>query len=355
MEETVLVTGGAGYIGSHTAVALVERGHRVVIADNLANSSAEAVATIRRLTGREIAFHRIDLTDEDALDEVFVEHPIEAVIHFAGLKAVGESVTMPLAYYRANLISTLNLLNRMRHHDVWDLVFSSSATVYGDPEQLPITESASTGATNPYGRTKLMIEEICRDLAASDPRWRISLLRYFNPVGAHPSAEMGEDPLGVPNNLVPYVMQVAIGRRDRVQVFGADWNTPDGSGVRDYIHVLDLAEGHLAALEHLEGGCETFNLGTGTGASVFDVIKTTEHVSGRSIPFEVVGRRDGDIATSLADPSKANEALQWRADRNLEVMLRDAWNWQSRYPNGYADKVGDDVGDDPSDNAPVDD
>lgn len=343
MDKTVLVTGGAGYIGSHTAVALLERGHHVVIADNLVNSSAEAVATIRRLTGHEVAFHQIDLTDEDALDDVFAQHPIESVIHFAGLKAVGESVTAPLAYYRANLISTLNLLNRMKHHDVWELVFSSSATVYGDPEQLPITESARTGATNPYGRTKLMIEEICRDLAASDPRWRISLLRYFNPVGAHPSGEMGEDPLGVPNNLVPYVMQVAVGRRERMQVFGADWDTPDGSGVRDYIHVLDLAAGHLAALEHLEAGCEAFNLGTGTGASVFEVIKTTENVSGRSIPFEVVGRRDGDIATSLADPSKANEALEWRADRNLEAMLRDSWNWQSRYPNGYADKVGDAV------------
>lgn len=341
MEKTVLVTGGAGYIGSHTAVALLERGHRVVIADNLVNSSAAAVTTMRRLTGREVAFHHIDLTDEDALDEVFVQHPIEAVIHFAGLKAVGESVTMPLDYYRNNLVSTMNLLDRMSHHDVWDLVFSSSATVYGDPEQLPITESARTGATNPYGRTKLMIEEICRDLAVSDPRWRISLLRYFNPVGAHPSGEMGEDPLGVPNNLVPYVMQVAVGRRDRVQVFGADWNTPDGSGVRDYIHVLDLADGHLAALEHLDGGCDTFNLGTGTGASVFDVIKTTEHVSGRSIPFEIVGRRDGDIASSLADPSKANKTLDWRADRNLEAMLRDAWNWQSRYPNGYADKIAD--------------
>ena len=233
MEKTVLVTGGAGYIGSHTAVALLERGHRVVVADNLVNSSAEAVATIRQLTRSQVAFHRVDLTDEDALNEVFVEHPIEAVVHFAGLKAVGESVTMPLAYYRVNLISTLNLLDRMRHHDVWDLVFSSSATVYGDPEHLPITESARTGATNPYGRTKLMIEDICRDLASSDERWRISLLRYFNPVGAHPSGEMGEDPLGVPNNLVPYVMQVAVGRRDRVQVYGADWDTPDGSGVRE--------------------------------------------------------------------------------------------------------------------------
>ena len=346
MEQTVLVTGGAGYIGSHTAVTLLERGHDVVIADNLANSSAEAVATISRLTGREVAFHEVDVTDEDALDTVFEQHPIESVVHFAGLKAVGESVEMPLAYYRTNLISTMNLLNRMRQHQVWDLVFSSSATVYGDPETLPIPESARTGATNPYGRTKLMIEEICRDVAAADPRWRISLLRYFNPVGAHASGDMGEDPLGVPNNLVPYVMQVAVGRRDGLRVFGADWDTPDGSGVRDYIHVLDLAEGHLAALEHLEAGCEAYNLGTGTGSSVFEVIKTAEHVSGRSIPFEVVGRRDGDIATSLADPTRANEILEWRADRNLEVMLRDAWTWQSRHPNGYrsADDPAGDTG-----------
>ncbi len=338
MEKTVLVTGGAGYIGSHTALTLLERGHHVVIADNLANSSIKAVETVRRLSGRQVPFHQIDLTEEDAVDDIFAQHPIEAVVHFAGLKAVGESVEVPLDYYRTNLISTMNLLKQMQNHDVWDLVFSSSATVYGNPEVLPLPESARTGATNPYGRTKLMIEDICRDLAAADRRWRISLLRYFNPVGAHGSGDMGEDPLGIPNNLVPFVMQVAVGRRERVQVFGADWDTPDGSGVRDYIHVLDLAEGHRAALEHLERGCDAFNLGTGTGSSVFDVIKTAENVSGQSIPFDVVGRRQGDIATSLADPSKANEMLEWRADRNLEAMLRDAWNWQSRHPNGYADQ-----------------
>ncbi len=337
MDNTVLVTGGAGYIGSHTAVVLAERGHDVVIADNLTNSSEAAVETVQRLSGRDVAFHRVDLTDAEALDGVFARHPITSVIHFAGLKAVGESVAMPLEYYRTNIVSTLNLLEVMRDHEVFDLVFSSSATVYGDPEILPIPETARTGATNPYGRTKLMIEEICRDVAESDRRWRISLLRYFNPIGAHASGEMGEDPLGPPNNLVPFVMQVAVGRREHVNVFGADWDTPDGSGVRDYIHVLDLAEGHLAALEHLDTGCEAFNLGTGTGSSVFEVIKTAAQVSGRSIPFEVVGRRDGDIATSLADPSKANENLGWRADRNLEVMLYDAWNWQSRHPNGYAD------------------
>ncbi|MGB5759858.1 MAG: UDP-glucose 4-epimerase GalE [Acidimicrobiales bacterium] len=337
MQETILVTGGAGYIGSHTAIALAERGHRVVIADNLANSSRLAVERVRELARAEIDFHEVDLVDNEALGEVFRQHAISAVIHFAGLKAVGESVAEPLSYYRTNLISTINLLEQMRANEVWDLVFSSSATVYGDPEVLPITEDAKLNPTNPYGRTKLMIEDICRDVAAADARWRISLLRYFNPVGAHPSGELGEDPRGIPNNLVPYVMQVAVGRRDQVKVYGDDWNTPDGTGVRDYIHVVDLAMGHLAALDHIEPGCDVFNLGTGTGASVFEIIKTTENVSGRPIPFEVIGRREGDIATSLADPSKANRALEWRADRSLDVMLADSWNWQSKNPNGFAD------------------
>ena len=345
MDETILVTGGAGYIGSHTAVALAERGHAVVVADNLSNSSPLAIERIRALSGADIAFHQIDLLDAEALAAVFAEHPITSVIHFAGLKAVGESVAEPLAYYRTNLLSTINLLEQMAARDVRDLVFSSSATVYGDPEVLPIPESARLAPTNPYGRTKLMIEDICRDVAAADPRWRISLLRYFNPVGAHPSGDLGEDPSGVPNNLVPYVMQVAVGRRDQVQVFGDDWDTPDGTGVRDYIHVVDLAMGHLAALDHLAEGCETFNLGTGTGYSVFDVIKTTENVSGKPIPFEVIGRRDGDIATSLADPTRANEVLEWRADRSLEVMLADSWNWQSRNPHGFAgEATTDDAG-----------
>lgn len=335
MSTTILVTGGAGYIGSHTCIRLLERGHDIVIADDLSNSSATAVEMIGRLGGREVAFEHVDLTDRDALAAVFDRYPIEGVIHFAGLKAVGESVAQPLRYYRTNLTSTMNLLELMAANDVWDLVFSSSATVYGRPDQLPIPETAPVRATNPYGRTKAMIEDICSDLARADGRWRISLLRYFNPIGAHPSGDLGEDPQGIPNNLVPYVMQVAVGRRELVQVYGDDWETPDGTGVRDYIHVLDLADGHLAALDHLEPGCDAFNLGTGIGASVFDVIKTTENVSGKTIAFEVVGRRAGDIPASLADPAKANERLGWRTDRNLEAMLTDAWRWQSKHPNGY--------------------
>jgi len=337
MKQTILVTGGAGYIGSHTAIELLEAGHEVVIADNLTNSSEQAVDVIRRLTGKDVAFHKVDLEDGDALAEVFEQHPIEAVVHFAGLKAVGESVEKPLLYYRTNLISTMSLLEQMEKNGVFRFVFSSSATVYGVPEVLPIPEGTKTGATNPYGRTKLMIEEICQDLAASDSRWEISFLRYFNPVGAHHSGDLGEDPQGIPNNLVPFVMQVAVGRRESVQVFGNDWDTPDGTGVRDYIHVVDLAAGHLAALDNLEPGCDVFNLGTGNGSSVIDVIKMTEYVSGQAVPYEVVARRDGDIALSLADPAKANEKLQWRADRNLEVMLTDSWNWQSKNPNGFDD------------------
>lgn len=337
MPQTILVTGGAGYIGSHTAITLIEQGHSVVIADNLCNSSPKAVEAIRRLTGVDVAFVEADLTDTDQTKAIFDAHPIEAVIHFAGLKAVGESVDEPLMYYRNNLLSTLTLMDQMASHEVWDLVFSSSATVYGDPEILPIPESAKTGATNPYGRTKLMIEEICADAALAEPNWRISLLRYFNPVGAHPSGDLGEDPNGPPNNLVPYVMQVAVGRRESLRVFGNDYDTPDGTGVRDYIHVLDLAAGHVAALDHLESGCDEFNLGTGNGASVLEVVNAAEKVSGRDIPFEVVARRAGDIATSLADPTKAQRELDWRADRNLDVMLADSWRWQSKNPNGFED------------------
>ncbi len=337
MSRTILVTGGAGYIGSHTALALIERGHDVVIVDDLSNSSTAALEALNALAGRAIPFFEADLTEPGALDPVFAEHPIEAAIHFAGLKAVGESVEQPLRYYRTNLLSTLNLMDSMAAHDCWDLVFSSSATVYGDPEVLPIPEDAATGPTNPYGQTKLMIEEFCRDAAVSDPRWRITLLRYFNPVGAHPSGEIGEDPTGHPNNLVPFVMQVAVGRREKVSVFGDDYDTPDGTGVRDYIHVLDLAAGHLAALDHIEQGCDAINLGTGSGASVLDVVETTARISGQPVPYEIAPRRAGDIATSLADPRKANEKLDWRADRNLDAMITDAWNWQSKHPYGFAE------------------
>lgn len=335
MPRTILVTGGAGYIGSHTSARLAEQGFDVVIADNLSNSSMGAVDAVRELAGRPLAFEQVDLTDSGAVTELFDSYPIEAVIHFAGVKAVGESVAEPLRYYRTNLTTTLNLLDAMAAHNVRQLVFSSSATVYGQPEMLPIPESARTGPTNPYGHTKLMIEDICRDVAASSDKWQISLLRYFNPVGAHPSGDLGEDPRGVPNNLVPFVMQVAVGRREHVQVFGDDWDTADGSGVRDYIHVLDLVDGHLAALDHPTDGCDVYNLGSGIGSSVFDIIKTTENVTGLAIPFEVTERRAGDIATSFADPAKANRLLEWRTDRSLDVMLADAWNWQSKHPEGF--------------------
>ncbi|NNE97039.1 MAG: UDP-glucose 4-epimerase GalE [Acidimicrobiales bacterium] len=342
MDRTILVTGGAGYIGSHTALELIEAGDRVVVADNLINSSRASIAAVERLTGGSIDFVEVDLTDRAATAGLFQNHPVDAVIHFAGLKAVGESTEKPLLYYRNNLVSTMNLLDEMAAHEVFQLVFSSSATVYGDPEVLPIPETAATGPTNAYGRTKLMIEDICRDVAAADPRWRISLLRYFNPVGAHQSGDIGEDPNGIPNNLVPYVMQVAVGRREKLSIFGGDYNTADGTGVRDYIHVIDLAAGHIAALDHLPVGCREYNLGTGVGASVLEVVTTAEAVSGRTIPYEIVERRAGDIATSLADPRRANEELEWRADRSVEAMLTDAWRWQSKHPDGYPRRSVDD-------------
>ncbi len=337
MSRNILVTGGAGYIGSHTVVALVERGLSVVIADDFSNSSPKAVDAIRSLSSPDVGLVEVDLTDPEATRMLFAEHRFDAVVHFAGLKAVGESWEQPLRYYRTNLGSTMNVLSAMTEHEVFDFVFSSSATVYGDPEILPIPETATTGATNPYGRTKLMIEEICRDIATSDPRWRMTMLRYFNPVGAHPSGDIGEDPSGPPNNLVPYVMQVAVGRRPEVRVFGNDYDTVDGTGVRDYIHVVDLALGHLAALEHLEPGCHEYNLGTGTGASVLEIIESTARVSGRPVPYSLHPRRAGDIAVSLADPRRANEKLDWRADRSLESMLRDAWHWQSKHPDGFGE------------------
>ncbi|MBK5221499.1 MAG: UDP-glucose 4-epimerase GalE [Acidimicrobiia bacterium] len=333
----ILVTGGAGYIGSHTVVLLVEAGHEVVIVDNLVNSRSEAVRRVREITGSDVAFHQVDLLDEDALDQVFAEHAPDAVIHFAGLKAVGESVADPHRYYSVNIGGALSLTRSMATHGCRTLVFSSSATVYGATPALPLREGAPTSATNPYGWTKLMIEQILADLHTADPQWSIASLRYFNPVGAHPSGRIGEDPQGVPNNLVPFISQVAIGRRERLQVFGDDYDTPDGTGVRDYIHVVDLAAAHLAALHRLDelGGHHVWNLGSGKGHSVLEVVRAFEAASGRPIPYDVVARRPGDIATCYADPSLANEELGWAADHSLDAMCTDTWRWQQANPEGY--------------------
>ncbi len=336
MTEKILVTGGAGYIGSHTAIKLIEAGYQIVIADDLSNASPRAIDAIAEITGTKPEFVEINLTDNAAVGQLFSEHTFAAVIHFAGFKAVGESVQLPLKYYRNNLDSTINLLQAMEAHGVKDFVFSSSATVYGVPSEIPLKETSNIGAVNPYGKTKEMIESICFDLASSDASWNISLLRYFNPVGAHPSGKIGEDPTGIPNNLVPFVMQVAVGRRDSVQIFGGDWDTSDGTGVRDYIHVEDLAEGHLKALEHLKPGCSAYNLGTGQGYSVLEVVAAASKASGVEIPHEIVARRSGDIATSLADPTLANAALDWKAEKNLLEMMQDSWRWQSSNPNGFS-------------------
>jgi UDP-glucose 4-epimerase len=334
----VLLTGGAGYIGSHTAVELLEAGHGVVAVDSLANSHAEALSRVERITGRTVAFHGEDCTDPAALRRVFAEHRIDAVIHLAGFKAVGESVERPLRYYRNNLDALLSLVEVMDEHGVRDLVFSSSATVYGDPEQVPVTEDGGLSATNPYGATKLFAEQILRDVAASDPRWRITSLRYFNPVGAHPSGLIGEDPQGVPNNLFPYVAQVAAGRRERLNVFGDDYDTPDGTGVRDYLHVVDLAQGHLAAVDHIAdaAGYRVYNLGTGQGTSVLEGLRAFERATGSTIPYTVVERRPGDIAVCFADPSAAARDLGWKAVRTVDDACRDAWRWQSANPGGLA-------------------
>jgi UDP-glucose 4-epimerase len=333
----ILVTGGAGYIGSHTVVLLAEAGHEVVIVDNLANSRSAAVDRVRELTGADIAFHQVDLLDESSLDDVFGSESPDAVIHFAGLKAVGESVAEPHRYYSTNLGGALNLTRAMADHDCRTIVFSSSATVYGATPTLPLVESASTSATSPYGWTKLMIEQILHDIHEADDSWSVATLRYFNPVGAHPSGRIGEDPQGIPNNLVPFIAQVAVGRRERLQVFGDDYDTADGTGVRDYIHVLDLAAAHLAALHRLAevGGHHVWNLGTGRGHSVLEVIRAFEDASGRPVPYDVVGRRAGDIATCYADPSLANEELGWSADHSLEAMCTDTWRWQVQNPDGY--------------------
>ena len=333
----ILVTGGAGYIGSHTCVELLDAGHDVVVVDNLDNSSQESLRRVRELTGRDLEFNRVDIRDREGLHGVFARHDFAAVLHFAGLKAVGESVEVPLRYYENNITGTVHLLEAMAAHEVRSIVFSSSATVYGDPATVPITEEFPLSATNPYGRTKLFIEEILRDVCAADPAWRAVLLRYFNPVGAHPSGRIGEDPQGLPNNLMPYIMQVAVGRLPELQVFGDDYGTPDGTGVRDYIHVVDLAAGHVAAVEKLGDlpGCTAINLGTGRGYSVLEMVAAAKAAAGREIPYKVVGRRAGDIATCYADPSYAAAALGWRATRGVAEMCADHWRWQSGNPEGY--------------------
>lgn len=333
----ILVTGGAGYIGSHASVELLENGYEIVIADNLSNSRMEAIRRIKELTGKNFPFYQCDLLDYEALDQLFQEHDIDAVMHFAGLKAVGESVQIPLTYYHNNITGTLNLCRVMSKHNVKKMVFSSSATVYGNPERVPIDETFPLQATNPYGRTKLMIEEILRDLYVSDRTWRIALLRYFNPIGAHRSGRIGEDPNGIPNNLMPYITQVAIGKREKLYVFGNDYNTHDGTGVRDYIHVVDLVRGHIKALEYLEyhTGVEAFNLGTGKGYSVLDLVHTFSEVNHVKIPYEFTDRRPGDVAISYANPEKANKILNWKAEYDLRQMCEDSWRWQVQNPNGY--------------------
>jgi len=334
----ILVTGGAGFIGSHTILELLNAGHDVIVMDNLLNSKITSLERVEDLTGQSVSFEKLDLLNIEGMDELFKSHSIDAVIHFAGLKAVGESVEKPLYYYENNVTGTVNLCKVMDKYGVKRLVFSSSATVYGNPSESPIKETSELSATNPYGQTKLTIEHIFRDLCVSDPEWKVSLLRYFNPVGAHKSGRIGEDPTGIPNNLMPYVTQVAVGKRKRLSVFGSDYPTHDGTGVRDYIHVTDLAKGHLKALEHLEheSGAEAYNLGTGQGSSVLDVIKTFEKVTGKNIPYELTDRRPGDAAVCYADPEKAKNVLGWQTEKNLEDMCRDAWNWQMKNPDGYA-------------------
>lgn len=333
----VLVTGGAGYIGSHTVVELLNANHKVIVVDNLSNSKAESIQRVKAITGKEVTFYEFDLRDADQLSQVFVDHAIDAVIHFAAFKAVGESVAEPMMYYQNNLISTLNLCNIMDHHGVKNLVFSSSCTVYGNPDTVPITEDSKLQAVNPYGRTKLFTEYILKDFHTAHPDWNISLLRYFNPVGAHESGRIGEDPNGIPNNLMPFVTQVAVGKREKLSVFGSDYDTHDGSGIRDYIHVVDLAIGHLKAMDKLaeNPGLQAYNLGTGKGYSVLDVVKAFEKASGKQIAYEVVDRRPGDAAKVYSDPLKAETELGWKAARGLEEMCADSWNWQSQNPNGY--------------------
>lgn len=336
--KTILVTGGAGYIGSHTVLQLLEQDYQVVVLDNLSNASEQSLQRVAEITGKSVVFQEGDIRDAAVLDQVFTAHDIDAVIHFAGLKAVGESVEQPLRYYENNVFGTLQLCKSMQSHGVKNLVFSSSATVYGDPIALPLREDMPTGQpTNPYGQSKLMVELVLRDLYTSDESWNIVLLRYFNPVGAHPSGKIGEDPSGIPNNLMPFITQVATGKREFLSVFGDDYDTSDGTGVRDYIHVEDLADGHLKALTKLSqnAGLCTFNLGTGQGYSVLEMVTSFEQESGQKVPYKIVARRSGDVAACYADPTLAKTELGWEAKKGLQDMCRDSWRWQSQNPNGY--------------------
>ncbi|WEG13151.1 UDP-glucose 4-epimerase GalE [Pullulanibacillus sp. KACC 23026] len=333
----ILVTGGAGYIGSHTCVELLEAGYEVIVLDNFSNSVPEALNRVKDITGKSVKVYELDLLDRIGMEAIFEDNEIEAVVHFAGLKAVGESVAEPLRYYHNNITGTLILTETMQKFGVKKLVFSSSATVYGTAETVPLTEDTPLGATNPYGWSKLMIEQILRDLYVSDKGWGIALLRYFNPIGAHKSGRIGEDPNGIPNNLVPYIAQVAVGKRPHLNVFGNDYSTKDGTGVRDYIHVVDLAKGHIKALEKVatSPGVDAYNLGTGNGYSVLEIIAAFEKASGKTIPYQIVDRRPGDIAVSFADPQKAKKELGWSAELGLEEMCEDTWRWQSQNENGY--------------------
>ena len=334
----ILVTGGAGFIGSHTCVELLNAGYDVVIADNLYNASEKAVDRVKQITGKDLKFYKADIRDKEAMNEIFEKEEIESVIHFAGLKAVGESVVKPLEYYENNIAGTLVLCDVMRNHGVKNIIFSSSATVYGDPAFIPITEECPKGTcTNPYGWTKWMLEQILTDLHTADPEWNVVLLRYFNPIGAHESGLIGEDPKGIPNNLMPYISQVAVGKLEKLGVFGDDYDTPDGTGVRDYIHVVDLAKGHVKAINYIfsNPGLDVINLGTGVGYSVLDMVKAFSKACGKEIPYEIKPRRAGDIAMCYADPAKAARVLGWKAEKGLDEMCADTWRWQSQNPNGY--------------------
>ena len=335
----ILVTGGAGYIGSHTCVELLNAGYDIVVLDNLCNSSEKCLDAVRKLTGKSFPFYKVDLLDYDSTEKVFEENEIDSVIHFAGLKAVGESTQIPIRYYHNNITGTLNLVDIMQKHNVYNIVFSSSATVYGMPKTVPITEDFPLSTTNPYGSTKLMIENILTDIFKANDKWSVTLLRYFNPIGAHKSGIMGEDPKGIPNNLLPYVAQVAVGKLEKVHVFGNDYPTSDGTGVRDYIHVVDLALGHLKAIEKRTGisGVHIYNLGTGNGYSVLDIIHAFEKACGKTLPYQIDSRRPGDIAECYANAAKAEKELDWKAERGLAEMCEDSWRWQSTHPNGFAD------------------